>query len=57
MTTYKITKNAAEKAEKYYSNLMIAMDIKQLLKKRRKDGEMFHIFGMIPGDEQWFKLE
>jgi hypothetical protein len=57
MTTYKITKNAGEAAEKYYKDLMQAMDVKELLKKKRKDGEMFHIFGMVPGNEKWFKLE
>jgi hypothetical protein len=57
MTTYKVTKNAAEKAEKYYNNLMKAMDMKELLKKKRNDGELFHIFGLIPGKDQWFKLE
>ena len=36
MTTYKVTKNPQDKADKYYKNLMLAMDAKESLKKRRK---------------------
>jgi hypothetical protein len=57
MTTYKVTKNPAEKAAKYYTNLMKAMDMKELLKKKRKDGYLYHIYGMIPNNDNWFKLE
>lgn len=57
MTTYKVTKSPADKADKYYTNLMKALDTKEFLKKQRKDGHMFHIFGMIPNSDNWFKLE
>ena len=57
MTTYKVTLNAADKAEKYYKNLTQAINMKELLKKKRKDGYMYHIFGMIPNNDMWFKLE
>jgi len=57
MTTYKVTKNSGEKSDKYFTDLMKALNTKEFLKKQRKDGYLYHIFGMIPDTEQWFKLE
>ncbi len=62
MTIYKITKNASDKADKYYTDLMKAMDKKEYLKKLLKDkgGDMYHIFGNYKDKNNkgdWFKLE
>lgn len=58
MITYKITRKPEDKPEKYYTDLMAAMDKKQYLKRllNCKD-EDFHIFGKYPGKKEWFKLE
>jgi hypothetical protein len=57
MTIYKVTKNQTERAEKYYTDLMKAIDTKEFLKKQRKDGYKYHIFGLTPNIDKWFKLE
>jgi len=57
MTTYKVTKNSGDKADKYFTNLMKALDTKEFLKKQKKDGDKYHIFGLIPNNDNWFKLE
>ncbi len=57
MTTYKVTKSSNDKSDKYFTSLGKAIDTKQLLKKSRKDAEAYHIFGMIPDLDRWFKLE
>ena len=59
MTTYKITRRSEDKAEKYYDNLMKAMDKKEYMKKllNYKDKDSFHIYGKYPGKKEWFKLE
>jgi hypothetical protein len=59
MTTYKITRRPEDKAEKYYTDLMKAMNKKEYLKKllKGKGGDMFHIFGSYPNKDGWFKLE
>lgn len=57
MTTYKVTKSPKDKADKYYTDLMKALNTKEFLKKQRKDGYLYHIFGMSPDLDQWFKLE
>ncbi len=59
MVTYKITRRSEDKAEKYYDNLMKAMDKKEYMKKllNCKGEDSFHIFGKYPGKKEWFKLE
>ena len=57
MTTYKVTKNSTDKADKYYTNLMKALDTKEFMKKQKTDAEEYHIFGMAPNVDKWFKLE
>ncbi len=57
MTTYKVTKSSNDESDKYFTRLDKAIDTKQLLKKSRKDAEEYHIFGMIPDLDRWFKLE
>jgi hypothetical protein len=54
---YKVTLEKDDQTNSYYNNLMQAIDIKQKMKKRRKDGFMYHIFEKIPGHKEWFKLE
>lgn len=55
---YKVTKSPAEDA-KHYEDLMKAMDMKEMLKIKRKDGYMFHIYRMIPNKdkEEWYRLD
>lgn len=57
MTTYKVTKNQTDKADKYYTDLMKALSTKEFLKKVKKDGYTYHIFGLTPNIDDWFKLE
>lgn len=57
MTTYKVTKRAEDKGSKYFTNLMKAIDNKEYMKKLRKDGELYHIFGMTLNQEKWFELD
>ncbi len=57
MTTYKVTKSPTDKADKYYTDLMKALDTKEFLKKLKKDGYQYHIFGLAPNIDSWFKLE
>lgn len=57
MTTYKVTKNSKDKSDKYYTNLMEALSTKEFLKKQKKDGYTYHIFGLLPDVDEWFKLE
>jgi len=57
MTTYKVTKSLNDKADKYYTKLMSALSTKEFLKKQKRDGYAYHIFGMIPDLNKWFKLE
>ncbi len=57
MTTYKVTKSSNDKPDKYYTSLMKALSTKEFLKKQRRDGYTYHIFGMISDLDKWFKLE
>jgi len=57
MTTYKITKRPEDKGTKYFTDLMKAMDNKELMKKFKRDGHLYHIYGMTPNQETWFKLD
>ena len=57
MTTYKVTKLATDKSEKYFEDLIQAMSKKQILKKLRKDADLYHIYGMPQGSDKWFRLE
>ena len=57
MTIYKVTKNSNDKGNKYFTDLMKSLSTKEFLKRDKKDGYEYHIFGMIPNVNKWFKLE
>ncbi len=57
MTTYKVAKSPNDKTDKYFTSLMKALSTKEFLKKQKRDGYTYHIFGMIPDLDEWFKLE
>jgi hypothetical protein len=57
MITYKVVKNPEDKAEKYFTNLMKALSMKEFLKKQRKDGYLYHIYGLTSDVDKWYRLE
>ena len=57
MTTYKVTKRSDDKGDKYFTDLIKAISSKEFMKKIRKDGHLYHIYGMTPEQEKWFKLD